>query len=65
MSDGSIVESDPNVLLAPGFLEGSNVNAIDQMVAMISLARQFDMQMKNLTNADANDRAATQIISNL
>jgi flagellar basal-body rod protein FlgF len=30
---------------------------------MISLARQFEMQMKVLTSADANDRAATQILS--
>ena len=35
------------------------------MVSMISLSRQFDMQMKTLTNAQANDQAATQIITNL
>ena len=30
---------------------------------LVSLARQFEMQMKVLTSADANDRAATQILS--
>ena len=49
--------------LAAGYIENSNVNPVEQMVAMISLARQFDMQIKMLTNADANDRAAAQILS--
>ncbi len=33
------------------------------MVAMISLARQFEMQIKMLTTAETNDRAATQVLS--
>ena len=65
LAGGASADSDPSVVLASGFLEGSNVNAIDQMVTMISLAREFDMQMKNLTNAQSNDQAATQVISNL
>jgi flagellar basal body rod protein FlgG len=34
--------------VASGYIEGSNVNAAEQMVTMISLARQFEMQMKVL-----------------
>ncbi|MDP2795682.1 MAG: flagellar basal body rod protein FlgF [Sulfurisoma sp.] len=49
--------------IAAGYIENSNVNPVEEMVTMISLARQFDMQIKMLTNADANDRAATQILS--
>jgi flagellar basal-body rod protein FlgF len=33
------------------------------MVAMISLARKFDMQMKMLQNAESNARQASQIMS--
>ena len=33
------------------------------MVTMISLSRQFEMQMQMLTNAQANDRSATQMIN--
>jgi flagellar basal-body rod protein FlgF len=33
------------------------------MVSMISLARQFDLQMKMLQNADSNARAASQLLS--
>ena len=51
--------------LASGYLEGSNVNPVDQMVTMISLARQFEMQMKLITSANDNDRAATQVITQL
>lgn len=65
LSSGAAAEPDPKVMVAGGFLEGSNVNPVEQMVSMISLARQFDMQMKLLTNASANDQAATQVISNL
>jgi len=62
---GAVPENDPNVVLASGILEGSNVNPVEQMVAMISLARQFEMQMKTLSTADANDKAATQVIANM
>lgn len=65
MKSGVAAEVDPNVTLASGYLEGSNVNPVEQMVNMISLARQFDMQMKALSSADANDKSATTIITNL
>lgn len=61
---GESAEIEPKVTIASGYLEGSNVNPVEQMVSMISLARQFDMQMKLLTTAEASDRAATQVISN-
>lgn len=60
---GAPADADPNVTLAGGYLEGSNVNPVEQMVNMISLARQFEMQMKVLTTADTNDRSATQILT--
>lgn len=60
---GTPAEIDPNVKLAPASLEGSNVNPVDSMVSMISLARQFEMQIKMLQTADANARQASQILS--
>lgn len=60
---GTPAEVDPNVKLAPASLEGSNVNPVDSMVSMISLARQFEMQIKMLQTADANARQASQILS--
>lgn len=62
LKDGSPAPVDPNVVVAGGALEGSNVNAIDSMVDMISLARSFDMQMKLLQNTENNEAKASQIL---
>ena len=63
LQGGQPAEVDANVKLASETLEGSNVNSVDAMVNLISLARQFEMQVKMLQNADANDRSAAQILS--
>ncbi|MFU2488463.1 flagellar basal-body rod protein FlgF [Thauera sp. WH-1] len=60
---GAPAPADPNVRVAGGYLEGSNVNVVDQMVQMISLARQFEMQTRMLSTADQNDRAAAQVLA--
>ena len=62
VAGGAPAEVDPNVRVASGVLEGSNVNVTDVMVNLISLARQFEMQIRMLQNADTNARAASQII---
>ncbi len=60
---GGGADDDPRVRLASGVLEGSNVNPVDAMVGMIALSRQFEVQMKLLQNADANDQRASQLLS--
>jgi len=63
LKDGATAAADANVGVAPGSLEGSNVNTVEAMVSMISLARKFDMQMKMLQSADNNAQRASQIMS--
>ena len=63
LKSGNPAEADTNVRLAPEALEGSNVNAVDAMVNMISLARQFEMQIKMLQTAETNAGKADQILS--
>jgi len=63
LAGGAVAPQDDNVRVASGYLENSNVNPVEQMVAMISLARQFEMQMRMITTAEANDRAATQVLA--
>ena len=63
LADGSPAGADPNVTLISGSLESSNVNVVDEMVNMISLARQFEMQIKLLENAEENDTKAAQLLS--
>lgn len=61
--DGKPAAADIAVKVAPGNLESSNVNTVEAMVNMISLARQFDMQMKMLQSADNNARQASQLLN--
>jgi len=63
LKDGTSAAADASVSVAPGSLEGSNVNSVEAMVSMISLARKFDMQMKMLQSADNNARQASQIMN--
>lgn len=63
LRDGSTADADASIKLVSGSLESSNVSVVESMVSMIALARQFDMQMKLLQNADSNERAATQLLS--
>lgn len=62
LKSGQPAPTDPNVTLVSGALESSNVNVVDEMVNMISLARQFDMQMKILQRADENDSKAARLL---
>jgi flagellar basal-body rod protein FlgF len=68
-SDGTFVtpsgtaEVDVNVNVVNGALESSNVNVVDAMVTMISLARQFETQMKLIQNAENNANKASQLLS--
>lgn len=61
--DGKPAVADIGVTVAPGSLESSNVNTIEAMVNMITLARQFDMQMKMLQSADSNAKQASQLLN--
>ncbi len=55
------VQAAGNVLMN-GVLESSNVNATEQLVAMISLSRQFEMNLKVIRSGDENARAANTLL---
>ncbi|MDO9235042.1 MAG: flagellar basal-body rod protein FlgF [Aquabacterium sp.] len=61
-ADGEL-PADPNARVQDGALEGSNVNPIETMVAMIAAARQFETQIKMMQTAEANEKAAAQLLS--
>lgn len=54
---------DETVRITAGALEGSNVSAIDSMVAMIDNARRYDMQLKMIESADENAQRANNLLS--
>ncbi len=56
-------QADEAVTLVSGAIEGSNVNPVEAMVAMIANARSFEMQMKSMQSADINAQAANKLLS--
>lgn len=63
LKDGATAEADAKVNLVSGALESSNVNVVNEMVNMITQARQFDMHMKLLQNAENNANKAGQLLA--
>jgi flagellar basal-body rod protein FlgF len=55
--------ANPNVQVRAGYLESSNVNAISELTSMISLQRQFEMQVKMMKTAEENSSAAAEVLS--
>ncbi|MCS6944886.1 MAG: flagellar basal-body rod protein FlgF [Sutterellaceae bacterium] len=63
LRSGEAADADPNVRVAAGTLEGSNVNVVEAMVGMIAAARQFELQMKLLEAARDNEQKANTLIA--
>lgn len=63
LAGGRAADADASVQLVSGALETSNVNAAEALVNMISLARQFEMQMKVLSTAQDNHRSADKVLT--
>ena len=61
--DGVAADNDAGVTLVSGAIEDSNVNSVESLVSMISLARQFDLHVKMLSNAQADDEKASSVLS--
>ena len=61
-ADGDL-EADPLARVQQGALEGSNVSAVETMVAMIAAARQFEQQMKMLQAAEQKEQSAVKLLS--
>lgn len=55
--------ADTAVRAKSGYLERSNVNGVDEMVDMISIARQYEMQMKMMQTADEKAGRTAQLLS--
>ncbi|MRI33929.1 flagellar biosynthesis protein FlgF [Endozoicomonas sp. OPT23] len=44
--------ADPAIRVSSGILEGSNVNAVKEMVSFIELGRQYEMQLKTMKSME-------------
>ena len=61
--DGGNLPTDPNVKVRPRALEGSNVSAVEEMVATMSLNRSFEVQMRLFKASDSMNEAGNKLIS--
>jgi flagellar basal-body rod protein FlgF len=61
-ADGDL-PADADARLQEGALEGSNVGAVETMVAMITAARQFEQQMKMLQTSERQEQQAMRLLT--
>ena len=62
LRQGGAAQADGNVTVASGFLESSNVNAVDELTAILSLSRQYELEVRMMRIAEENDEAASQLL---
>ncbi|NKB38987.1 MAG: flagellar basal-body rod protein FlgF [Gammaproteobacteria bacterium] len=62
LKDGSVAAPDASVRVTSGTLESSNVNMVEALVDMISLARQFEINIKAMQTVKENDESAAQML---
>ena len=54
--------ADADVKVMKGAIEGSNVNAVSEMTNLIDLQRQFEMQVKLMSNAEEMDKSSDSLL---
>ena len=63
LRQGGEAESSDSVVLASGYLEGSNVNAVDELVNTMALTRNFELQVRMMKSADEQARLGAKLVS--
>ena len=62
-NDGQPAPADANVRVTSGFLEASNVNAVDEMTSVLALSKQFELHIKMMNTAKEDDQAMTRVMA--
>ena len=62
LKDNSSAAEDINVRVLPGFLEASNVNAVDELTNILSLSRQYEMSVKLMQTIDQSSEASAKLL---
>ena len=60
--DGSVPTPDNRTLLLSGFLEGSNVKSVDELVSGIEQSRAYEINVKFVTTAKEIDEATASLM---
>lgn len=56
------IVADAAVSLSSGMLEGSNVNAVSEFTDILSLSRQYEMQIKLMKTVEENSEASARLL---
>lgn len=59
---GQPADADASVQVVSGFLEASNVNAVEEMTSVLALARQFELHVKMMNTAKEGDEAMARVL---
>ena len=60
--DGSVPAPDNRTILLTGFLEGSNVKSVDELVSGIDQSRSYEINVKFVTTAKEIDEATASLM---
>lgn len=60
--DGAESMPDAGVELVSGYLESSNVNVVDAMVEMISMTRNYELNVKLMQSLEQNSEASARLL---
>ncbi|MDD2055729.1 flagellar basal body rod protein FlgF [Pseudomonas putida] len=60
--DGQPAPADASVQVVSGFLEASNVNAVEEMTAVLALSKQFELHIKMMNTAKEDDQAMARVL---
>nr|WP_186350955.1 flagellar basal body rod protein FlgF [Pseudomonas proteolytica] len=60
--DGQPAVADASVKVNSGFLQSSNVNAVEEMTAVLALSKQFELHVKMMNSAKEDDQAMTRVM---
>jgi flagellar basal-body rod protein FlgF len=66
-SDGLIygkedIFADANVRMSSGFIEGSNVNPVEELTRILTLSRQYEMSIKMMQTAQENSETSARLL---
>lgn len=59
---GDVLQPDASVRMSAGFQVASNVNAVQEMTAMLSLSRQFELHVKMMRTAEDDAASMARVL---
>ncbi len=61
-ADGTVPAADQSAKLAQRFLEGANVDPVEELVYSLELQRQFELNIKLIKNAEELDQSGSELL---